>query len=345
MKKIIVASIRPSAGKTNFIVGLAKALGKDFGYMKPFGERVLYRKKRLLDYDSALMTNIFSLKENPEDMSIGFDHSKLRYMFTDETLRARVEEMARTIGEGKELLIIEGGRDLTYGASVELDPINVAKMTDARLVLVIGGDDDTILDYLHFITEYVCIEGVDFAGVIINKVKDVEDFRDTYEDKIAEMGVKVLGIIPFSRELDHVSVEAISETLFAKVLAGEEGMMNNVKEIYVGAQSAESVMKNPLFNKPDKFIITSGDRSDMILAALESDTAGIVLTNNVLPSSNIINKAQMRKVPLLLVSHDTFRTAKQIDDMERLLTHHETKKIELLAKLVSENVDIAAVLG
>jgi len=345
MKKIVIASLDPSAGKTNIIVGLAKAAKCNFGYMKPFGERVLYKKKRLLDYDSALLTNIFGLKDSPEDMSIGFDHSKLRYMYTEGTLGQRVKEMEEIIGKDKDVLFIEGGKGLSYGASVHLDPLNLSKMTGARLILIVGGDDDTIMDSIDFIRKYIRMEGVDFAGVIINKVKDISDFKEAYMDKIKEMKVPVLGIIPFERELAYISVESIAETLFAKVLAGEEGMLNQAKEIFVGAQSAESAMKNPLFSKPDKLIITSGDRSDMILAALESDTAGIVLTNNILPSSNLINMAKVKRIPLMLVSLDTFRAAKQIDDMERLLTYNERSKVELLGKLISENVDIKALLG
>ena len=55
MNRIVVASTRENAGKTSFIVGLTKALRREVGYMKPFGDRLLYRKKRLWDYDSALV--------------------------------------------------------------------------------------------------------------------------------------------------------------------------------------------------------------------------------------------------------------------------------------------------
>ena len=67
MRKFVVTSLRQSAGKTSMIIGIAKALNRSIGYIKPLGERFLYRKKRLWDYDAALVTNIFGLKENPED--------------------------------------------------------------------------------------------------------------------------------------------------------------------------------------------------------------------------------------------------------------------------------------
>ena len=50
MKNIIIGSVDENAGKTSLIVGLGRAIsGKKFGYLKPFGDRLLYRKKRLWD--------------------------------------------------------------------------------------------------------------------------------------------------------------------------------------------------------------------------------------------------------------------------------------------------------
>ncbi len=84
MRRLVIASTRENAGKTSLIVGLGRASGKPFGYLKPFGDRLLYRKKRLWDYDSALVGQIFELAMDPREMSIGFDHSKLRFMYDED---------------------------------------------------------------------------------------------------------------------------------------------------------------------------------------------------------------------------------------------------------------------
>jgi BioD-like phosphotransacetylase family protein len=81
MKNIVFGSISENAGKTSVIVGLAKAFGKNFGYLKPFGDRLIYRKKRLWDYDSAIITSVFGLEQSSEEMTIGFEHAKLRFMY------------------------------------------------------------------------------------------------------------------------------------------------------------------------------------------------------------------------------------------------------------------------
>jgi BioD-like phosphotransacetylase family protein len=162
---------------------------------------------------------------------------------------------------------------------------------------------------------------------------------------IAAMGVRVLGTIPYKSELTHPSVGFLSEILFAKVLGGEVGLSTVAKHIFVGAMSADQARRHPGFGKAKKLVITSGDRSDMILASLEGDTAGLVLTNNISPSSKIIAKATELGVPLLLVPEDTYQVAKQIDDAQYLLKRDEVEKIELLEKLVRENVDLETLLG
>jgi BioD-like phosphotransacetylase family protein len=106
--------------------------------------------------------------------------------------------------------------------------------------------------------------------------------------------------------------------------------------------SAAQVVTKPLWKLENKLIITPGDRIDMITAALDSSTAGIILTNNLLPDDPIIqSKADSRNIPILLVTQDTFATAKLIDDMEILFTKDEVEKIARLKELVTANLDIS----
>ena len=340
MEKLIIGSSRKSAGKTTVILGIAKALNKNIGYMKPFGDRLIYRKKQLWDYDSVLLTNVLGLHEKPQDMSLGFEHAKLRYMYDEPNLKKRVLEKVSHIGKDKDILFIEGGEDLACGISVHLDPIAVTKYIDGRLVIVVRGNADTIIDDIIFLKKSIDVSKINFGGLILNQIQDVDDFKQTYLGDIEKLGIEVLGMIPYKEELTHVSMEYLSDYLFAKVIAGEDRLNNVVKNIFVGAMSASAALRNPLFKKENKLIITSGDRNDMILAAIESNTAGVILTNNILPPRNIISKAHDCDVPLLLVSADTFQVAKQIDEMEPLLTQNDIKKIDLVKELMKKYVHV-----
>jgi hypothetical protein len=344
MNTLVVASLRSSTGKTNVIVGLAEALQKKIGYMKPFGDRLLYSKKRLWDYDAALMTGLYAMKEHPDDMSIGFDHSKLRFMYTQETVRAKVRELAGTIGAGKDLLIVEAGKSVSYGTSVHLDALSLARYLGGRVLFVIGGDDDTILDDIMFVRRSVDMSGIQVAGVVVNKVHNVGDFKDTYLPEIRQAGLNVLGVLPYQSELTFFSLRFLADRLFAKVLTAEANLSRRVKNIFIGAMSGNVAVQRPLFKKEDKLIITGGDRSDMILAALNHNAAGIILTNNILPPSNIIARAEECGTPMLLVTPDTFQIARQIDRMEPLLTREATDKVALLRDMVKAAVSLEGLL-
>jgi uncharacterized protein len=342
MKNIIIGSVSEDAGKTSFIVGLARVINKKFGYLKPFGDRLIYRKKRLWDYDGALLTNIFGLEQSSEDMTIGFEHSKLRYMYDEASTKSKLLEMARNLG-GNQVLFIEGGKDLTYGASVKLDTLSLVRYIGGKLILVVSGDEGAIIDDITFVKKRVDMADIDYS-VVINKVSNLDDYKNNHLRDIKEMGINVLGVIPFESGLTQVSVNYIAEKLQARVIGGEGGLNQRVKNVFVGAMSGDSAARLPLWRKENKLVLTGGDRADMIVAALEKGTAGIVLTNNIIPPNNLIAKASDLNIPLLQVPFDTFQAAKQVDDMIPLLTKDDTERINLLEQLIKQNVDVESIV-
>jgi dethiobiotin synthetase len=306
--------------------------------LKPFGDRLIYRKKRLWDYDSALVTNIFGLDQSSDDITLGFEHSKLRYMYDEAGTKNKIQEMARNLA-GNPMLVVEGGMDLTYGSSVKLDTLSLVKYLGGKLILVISGDEGAIIDDITFIKKYVCMTDIDW-GVIINKVNNLEDYKANHLRDVKEMGVKVLGVIPNEPKLTQVPMSYIAEKLQARVISGDGGLNKKVNKILVGSMGGDTATRYPLWKSENKLAITSGDRSDYIVAALESSTSGIILTNNFLPPQNLISKAADKNIPMLLVPFDTFSTAKQVDDMVPLLTKDDPERIDILHNLISTNVEI-----
>jgi BioD-like phosphotransacetylase family protein len=343
MNTLVIASLRGSAGKTSLIVGLSKASGKNIGYMKPFGDRLLYSKKRLWDYDAALIADVFSISEEPETMSIGFDHSKLRFMYDRSSMAKELKRVIEALSVDRDAVLIECGKNLSHGASVYLDPLTISQETGYPVLIVAGGSEDDIADDLAFIERFVGSDEATVAGVIVNKVVHADDFREVQLPEIERLGVNVFGVIPYDKDLTTMTVATVAERLFARVVAGEDGLQRVVRKVAVGAMSVAAAMSGGTIKAADKMVITSGDRSDMILAAIEAGgTSAIVLTNNILPPSNVTSRASEKKIPLLLVPGDTYAVAMQVDKIEPLLTADETGKVDRLRKLVSEHVDLAA---
>ena len=346
MRTLVFASDRKNAGKTTIIMGLAKMLeGKKVGYMKPFGERMVYKKKRLWDYDAAAITKIFNLDENPEDLSMGFDHSKLIYMYNNrETIKEKFLESFGKISKNKHTVFVEGGKDIYYGCSIYLDPFSVANYTDGEIIFIIGGENYEILDEIHFLKNYIELTNNKIKGVIVNKIESMDMWEEEYLPKVENIGMEVLGAIPRTKELETTTVGLIAEQLFAKVIIGEEWLSNEIENIFIGAMSASEALKNPIYNKKKKLIITSGDRTDMILASIEHDTSCLILTNNIIPPQNIVEKARKTRVPLLLVPWDTYTTAKYVENIKVLLNEKDIKKIKLVETLIKEYVKTADII-
>lgn len=341
MKTIIVSSLRQNAGKTSVIIGLSKALQKKIGYIKPFGDRLIYRKKRLWDYDTALVYSVFGIKKDPADMSIGFDHSRLLYAYDSETTKNKVIELLASAGNNNDIMFVEGGREISYGASVYLDAISLAKSLNGELLVVISGKEDTIIDDIHFLHKYVDLSEVNFKGIIINKVERLEDFNDIHLPKIKQLPMNILGVFPYHEELAQFTVHFLADRLFARIVTGESFLNRPVKSIIIGSMSANAALKSPIFHEKGKVVITSGDRNDMISAALDTDTSAVILTCNIEPSPELISKAQQREIPLLLVTPDTYQIAKKIDDIDPLLQADDRKKIHLLEEMVKRHVDLS----
>ena len=342
MDRFVVTSLRQGAGKTSVIIGIAKALNRKIGYIKPFGERFLYRKKRLWDYDAALITNIFGLEDHPEEMSIGFHHSKLLYMLNEETTREKLQELLLSAGEGKDLFFAECGKDITYGTSVHLDALSLARELTAELIVVASGDEDAILDDVIFFKKYIQLGEVRCKGIIINKVANAADFCNTRLPKIVQQGIDVLGVIPYCKELPYYSISYLADRLFAKIITGEESLKQTVKNIFIGSMSVGAALINPLFQEASTVVITSGDRCDMIAAALENRAMAVILTNNIFPPSDLIARAAGMGIPLLLVSADTYEIARQIEGMESLPTKDDLEKIALIEQMVRSHVNLQA---
>ncbi len=343
MDKLLVASLGKGAGKTSVIVGLAKALQKPFGYMKPLGDRMIHREKKVWDYDADLVLGLFGMKEDPEELTIGFDHSKLRYMYDSESRGEKLRTMVARLG--KEVLFVEGGKDLRYGASIGLDSISISKSIGAKLLLVIHGNEDALMDDVTYLKDYLHLAGVAFKGVIFNKVQNKEEFEAIHLGKIKESGIPVLGIIPYEKELTYTTVDTFARHLFAKIITGENALDRVVKNISIGAMSVGAFVQTAFYQKEDQLLITSGDRADMILAAIEGGAACLVITNNIVPSSNIISKAYERSIPLLLVPHDTYTAATRVNQVEPLLAKSESRKIDLVTQLVRTHVNVKEILG
>jgi BioD-like phosphotransacetylase family protein len=151
-------------------------------------------------------------------------------------------------------------------------------------------------------------------------------------------GLNVLGVLPNDPILMSASIRELAETLNGEVLCCKHRLDDLVERFSVGAMNVEGALK--YFRKVrSKAVITGGDRPDIQLAALETDTRCLILTGNLYPNDIIIARAEERDVPIMVVPRDTLTIVQQVEDIMIRLRIRDKRKIDRAIQLVDEKLD------
>ncbi len=95
----------------------------------------------------------------------------------------------------------------------------------------------------------------------------------------------------------------------------------------------------------DKVVVVGGDREDLILAALQTPTAALVLTGSYVPAATVLEQAARAGVAVISVDGDTVAAADGLRRLFGRLRVHERSKIDRIRELVEEHVDVDGLLG
>lgn len=126
--------------------------------------------------------------------------------------------------------------------------------------------------------------------------------------------MEILGIIPRDAVIGGLFVDEIKDFLHAEYIVKPSKSMI-IENIIVGAMSPNSAIE--YFRKTrNAALVTGGDRSDLQIVALEIPNIKlIILTGNLYPSKFVIERAESKNVPILVVSEDTLTTTERLDEM------------------------------
>jgi len=98
--------------------------------------------------------------------------------------------------------------------------------------------------------------------------------------------------------------------------------------------------------KTNKAAIVRQDRPDMQLAALETPTRCLVLTGSQQPPVyNVRQRAESRGIPIITTAAATGDIVAGIEDSLAKARLNQAKKLDRLAELVKQNLDMKAVIS
>jgi BioD-like phosphotransacetylase family protein len=232
-----------------------------------------------------------------------------------------------------EVMLVEGTRDITTGCLGSVSGMAIAQAVNAQVVLV-SSALPSALDKICMLRRMMEQFPVDFRGVILNQAEGLKMGK-----LLEKKGVKVLGSIPPIKDLRTFRVREVAEALGAEALNGDRGMDDVVEHVMIGAMTPEMATMY-MRRVSRKAIITGGDRADIQLAALSTDTSCLVLTGGLYPAKPVIAKAYEVGVPILVTRHNTMEAAEMIDHLIARIDPTDAGKIANIAQVVKQHVDL-----
>lgn len=351
MNTILVTATEESTGKTAVALALARLAqerGLSVGYMKPKGTRLQSNVGKTLDEDPMLARELLGLDAEMHELepvvySPTFIEQAIRGREDPDELRERVRESFDSLAEGHDLMIVEGGGELTTGGIVNLTDPEVADLLDAEVLLISpyeqGGDVDGLLAAANDV-------GDRLAGVLFNAVPNTA-FDPLETDVVPFLegrDVPVLGVIPRLRDLAGVTVGELAEELGADVLTSAETDAF-VERFLVGAMTGDRALRH-LRRTKDAALVTGGDRADLQTVALEAPGVKcLILTGGFRPSGAVVGKAEEKGVPILIVQSDTLTAIERAEDVVRSGRTRDEETVERMRELLFDHADVDAVLG
>ena len=350
--RLYLASPRPLAGKTLAAMAVAleaRSRGLETGYMKPIGVASSLSGESPADEDASTIRTVLELEEEA-DFLCPFILPRDEYLgeilgLSSEQIRTKISSTLDSISKDKDVVLIEGPPSCATGSSISASVPELAAHLDAPIIWLCQFDGDHALEELISWVRLSRNAGAESRGVVLNKVpKDrLERIGEAAGPILERNDIPLLGTIHEDSQLKALTVREIVDAVDGKVLAGEEGLDRLVGPTLVGAMTMESAIK--YFRRArDELVITGGDRTDIVLAAMEAGASAVILTGNLYPSVKIFPRADDLRIPIILVPHDTFTTLGLVERTSGKIKPSDAERLGRARDIFSREMNIDLIL-
>lgn len=352
---IYLTTSEPYSGKSLVSLGIMDLLLRrtpNVGVFRPVIETPPDKGR---DKNIDLLLSYFNL-----DLDYESTYAFYRHEASSLIAQGRFDDMLDTIIEKYKALEAECdfvlciGSDFEEGGSaVEFDVnAEIAHNLGSPVLLVISGAHQTIDEIVNEVkitSEAFKENSCQILGVIVNRTDpDLVSPLLAAMEKDLPASHPLLAVIPAHDMLSSPTLREISDRIHANVLYGAEQLENLAYHVLVIAMNIGNYL--PLLRQ-DSLLITPGDRSDVILSALQAhksknypNIAGLLLTGGLKPPDSVdsLLTGLADIVPILSVPEDTYETAVNIGKVRSYITAEATAKVQLSLRLFSDHVDTLA---
>ena len=358
MKNLFITSTRHNEGKTLITLGLTSAFSRKLrsvGYMKPVGRGSVEFAGEKIDHDAVLIKEACKIPAFVRDMGpVCYDGFPTQWISQEgrEAVVRKIQASFSRAAANRDLMVIEGTGNAAAGAAFGLSNAFMAKLLDAKVVLVASGGVGQPTDEIFLNKNFFDKAGVEVVGAIVNKAYPHEFERiDQWMRRALEaMGIRLLGVIPYDDELARASMLNLFERFRGKILNGESAMGQPLGKVVLGAMSATTALEHLSGHVT---LICPSDREDVLVSALSAmyitgrkdfALASIVLTGPDKLSAVTLQMIRRTSIPVLHVEVDAYTVVAEVHAANFKILPEDSTKIQRAIDLVQERIDLNLLL-
>ena len=351
-KSLYISSLAPAAGSLVVAMGIMELLKGRLGKVAFF--RPVVSDDKTVDKDIEFMLEHYALGMDVHEM-VGYSVHEVESLVAEnkynEVLETLIDKL-KNLESRYDFVLIEGLNQSNFSPTIDFDiNLSIAKNLSSPFISVLKGKGKNVkevIDEIHIEAEAIKAAGCHHFATFVNRLGETEweALKElTQKESLQEAPLYFLQEIP---ELDTPTVAEIKKALGCVHIYGEEKDLRRVvKQSKIAAMKLDNFLE---YIEDGDLIITSGDRSDIIVGCLSTvfsnnypNISGILLTAGMMPHKSInklIAGFKDLSIPILSVDEGTFTTAVNVANVPARITPQSVRKIALAMGLFSSNVNI-----
>lgn len=350
---LYVTATGPTTGKSAIALGAMQMLTRTMRNVAIF--RPIINEPQLDDRDPDinLMLQHFKLSMDYAD-TFAYTQAEARSIINQGSRNLLLENIIqkfKKILELHDFVLCIGtdflGKDPVFEFELNAE---IAANLGAPVMLVTSGENvsaEDISDSLHLTLEALEPYAVDIIATIINRSSLSQTELDELRKSLGKDGKQALVYaVPNDPSLGRATMNDVKKGLDAEVLFGAARLDALVGDYLVAAMHIDNFLN---YIEKDQLIITPGDRTDILLAAIASrlssatpDIAGVLLTGGLEPPApvrKLIEGWSGAPLPILLTKAHTYRTITALQEIYGLIEPDDTRKINTVLGLYEHHVN------
>jgi len=273
-KKIFIAATGQHCGKTTLslsLMHLARKKYKRVGFVKPIGPKCISYLGMNMDIDAAMIASVYNLQSDAHLMSPLTLTPETTREFIDGIIPADyphkvITNAVRELEAKNDFLIIEGAGHGGVGSVVGMSNADVAKLTNAPVLMVTGGGIGSVIDSVNLNLALYRAAGIDVRFLMLNKLVTEKKENSLYylHKYFDDNDITVATSYDFSPVLANPTLHHVSEVLDLPLIGDQHDRSRICHTIQLGSASSQRVID--LLGESTLLIVTTS-RDELIVTA------------------------------------------------------------------------------